>query len=193
MEERPPSISDWAEVRGSEVHGRGMFAVKDIPDGEYIIEYLGERIDKEESDRRGNALYDESQETGGAQVYLFTLDENWDLDGNFGWNTARLVNHSCEPNCEAQIDDELRIWLTAIRDIDCGEELSFNYGFGIEDYERHPCLCGNRKCVGYIVSEDCWPELRRIVKKKKAKEERKAAKEKARKRKKEEKKKNKFS
>ena len=60
MEERSPSRSDCAEVRGSEVHGRGMFAVKDIPEGEYIIEYLGERIDKEESDRRGNALYDES-------------------------------------------------------------------------------------------------------------------------------------
>jgi SET domain-containing protein len=193
MEERSPSRSDWAEVRGSEVHGRGMFAVKDISEGEHIIEYLGERIDKEESDRRGNALYDESQETGGAQVYLFTLDESWDLDGNFEWNTARLVNHSCEFNCEAQIDDELRIWLTAVRDIKCDEELSFNYGFGIDDYERHPCLCGSRKCVGYIVTEGCWPELRRIIKKKKAKEERKAAKEKAKKRKNEEKKKKKFS
>ena len=61
----------------------GMFATQDIPEGQSIIQYLGERIDKEESDRRGNALFDESQKTGGAQVYLFTLDENWDLDGNF--------------------------------------------------------------------------------------------------------------
>jgi hypothetical protein len=56
MEERPHSTSEWAEVKGSSVHGRGMFAVKDIPEGESIIEYLGERIDKEESDRRGNAF-----------------------------------------------------------------------------------------------------------------------------------------
>ncbi|MBV64242.1 MAG: SET domain-containing protein-lysine N-methyltransferase, partial [Rickettsiales bacterium] len=79
MEERPHSKSEWAEVRGSTVHGRGMFAIKDIPEGESIIEYLGERINKEESDRRGNALFDESQVTGGAQVYLFTIDDNWDL------------------------------------------------------------------------------------------------------------------
>ena len=117
MEDRPHSTSEWAKVEGSTVHGRGMFATQDIPEGQSIIQYLGERIDKEESDRRGNALFDESQKTGGAQVYLFTLDENWDLDGNFEWNTARLVNHSCNPNCEAQIDDDLNIWLVAVRDI----------------------------------------------------------------------------
>ena len=132
MEDRPHSTSEWAKVEGSTVHGRGMFATQDIPEGQSIIQYLGERIDKEESDRRGNALFDESQKTGGAQVYLFTLDENWDLDGNFEWNTARLVNHSCNPNCEAQIDDDLNIWLVAVRDIENGEELSFNYGFGLD-------------------------------------------------------------
>ena len=137
MEERPHSKSEWAEIRGSTVHGRGMFAIKDIPEGESIIEYLGERINKEESDRRGNALFDESQVTGGAQVYLFTIDDNWDLDGNFDWNTARLVNHSCDPNCEAQIDDDLRIWLVAVKDILKGDELSFNYGFGLDDSLNH--------------------------------------------------------
>lgn len=181
MEEKNPSKSEWAEVRGSEVHGRGMFATREIPIGEWIIEYLGERIDKVESDRRGNALYDESQESGGAQVCLFTLDETWDLDGNFEWNTARLVNHSCEPNCEAQIDEDLRIWLVALRDIRAGEELLFNYGFDIENYQNHPCRCGSGKCVGFIVAEECWPKLRRKVEKKRVKEERKAAREKAKK------------
>ena len=68
MEDRPHSTSEWAKVEGSTVHGRGMFATQDIPEGQSIIQYLGERIDKEESDRRGNALFDESQKTGGAQV-----------------------------------------------------------------------------------------------------------------------------
>ena len=180
MEDRPHSTSEWAKVEGSTVHGRGMFATQDIPEGQSIIQYLGERIDKEESDRRGNALFDESQKTGGAQVYLFTLDENWDLDGNFEWNTARLVNHSCNPNCEAQIDDDLNIWLVAVRDIENGEELSFNYGFGLDDYEDHPCRCGSKNCIGYIIADDYRPELRRILKKKKIKAEKKAAKERAR-------------
>ena len=83
--------SELAEVRGSIVHGRGMFATQNIPESTEIIEYLGERIDKEESNRRGHALFDESKETGGAQVYLFTLDDEWDLDGNFEWNTARQL------------------------------------------------------------------------------------------------------
>ncbi|MFP6872230.1 MAG: SET domain-containing protein-lysine N-methyltransferase [Verrucomicrobiales bacterium] len=170
-----PTKSDWAEVSSSIVHGQGMFAVKDISEGTEVIEYFGERIDKEESVQRGHALLDESQDTGGAQVYLFTLDDTWDLDGNFDWNTARLVNHSCDPNCEAQIDKDLRIWLVALRDIEKGEELSFNYGFDLEDYQKHPCRCGSRKCVGYIAGEDYWPKLRRKLKKKKAKTERKAA------------------
>ena len=178
-----PTTSKWAEVRGSDVHGRGMFASKSIPEGTEIIEYRGERIDKEESDRRGHALMDEAQETGGAQVYLFTLDDEWDLDGSMDWNTARLINHSCDPNCEAQIDDDLHIWLVATRDIEKGEELSFNYGFDLEDYERHPCRCPSKKCVGYIAGEEYWPELRRKLKKKKAKAEKKAAKDRARKKK----------
>ena len=168
--------SELAEVRGSIVHGRGMFATQNIPESAEIIEYLGERIDKEESNRRGHALFDESKETGGAQVYLFTLDDEWDLDGNFEWNTARLVNHSCEPNCEAQIDEELKIWLVALRDISEGEELSFNYGFDLEDYAKHPCRCGSENCMGYIVGEEYWPKLKKKLKKKKAKAKRKAEK-----------------
>ena len=173
---KKPTTSKWAEVRGSGVHGRGMFATRDIPEETEIIEYLGERIDKEESERRGNALFEEAEKSGGARVYMFTLDDTWDLDGHVEYNTARLVNHSCDPNCEAQIDDDLRIWLVANREIKEGEELSFNYGFDTEDYKNHPCHCGSDNCVGYIVGEDYWPELKKKLKKKRAKAERKAKK-----------------
>lgn len=181
---KKPSTSKWAEVRGSIVHGRGMFATRDIPEGTEIIEYLGERVDKDESERRGNSLFEEAEETGGAKVYMFTLDETWDLDGNVEWNTARLVNHSCAPNCEAQIDDDLKVWLVATKDIKKEQELCFNYGFDAEDYASHPCLCGSKRCIGYIVGEDYWPDLKRKLKKKKAKAEKAAAKEKAKKKKK---------
>ena len=176
MSNEKPTTSKWAEVRGSEVHGRGMFATRAIPDETEIIEYRGERIDKEESERRGQELFEEGEKTGGARVYMFTLDETWDLDGNVEWNTARLINHSCDPNCEAQIDDDLRVWLVATRKISKGEELTFNYGFDTEDYENHPCCCAADNCVGYIVGEDYWGDLKKKLKKKRAKAERKAKK-----------------
>ncbi|MEO0416123.1 MAG: SET domain-containing protein-lysine N-methyltransferase [Verrucomicrobiota bacterium] len=158
--------SEWCEVRRSSIHGRGVFATADIPNETYIIEYLGEKVDKDESDRRGWAQLDKSKETGEAGVYIFTLDDDWDIDGNVPENAARLINHSCEPNCEAYICDGA-IWICSIKDIEEGEELYFNYGFDLENYEDHPCLCGAACCPGFIAGEEYWPELRRLLKRKK--------------------------
>lgn len=160
--------SDLCEVRNSEIHGRGVYATTFIPKDEKIIEYVGEIIDKDESDDRGNAQHEHAQKTGDAAVYIFTLSKNYDLDGNVPWNTARLINHSCDPNCEAWIDDH-RIFIHALRDIQPGEELSFDYGFDIDCFEEHPCRCGKPKCVGYIVSQEQWPELKKRLKEKEAK------------------------
>jgi len=150
--------SNLCEVRGSVIHGRGVYATTFIPKDEKIIEYVGEIIDKEESDARGTRQHEHAQQTGDAAVYIFTLSKNYDLDGNVPWNTARLINHSCDPNCEAWIDDH-RIFIHALRDIHPGEELTFDYGFDIDCFEEHPCRCGKPQCVGYIVSRDQWPEL----------------------------------
>ncbi|MFZ9936518.1 MAG: SET domain-containing protein [Luteolibacter sp.] len=150
--------SRFCEVRGSEIHGRGVYATCFIPKGERIIEYVGERIDKRESEKRGNAQHRKSLENGDAAVYIFTLSRNYDLDGNVPWNTARLINHSCAPNCEAWIEGR-RIFIHALHDINEGEELTFDYGFDVECYEDHPCRCGKPDCVGYIVSRSQWPDL----------------------------------
>ena len=150
--------SEYCEARSSEIHGTGVYAIKDIPVGKKIIEYLGERIDKEESERRANAQMEHAEKTGDAAVYIFSLNKKWDIDGNTPWNTARLLNHSCDPNCEAWIEEK-QIFLYSLRDIADGEELTFDYGFDIENYEDHPCLCGSDKCVGYIVGRDFWEEL----------------------------------
>ena len=151
--------SEYCEVRNSDIHGSGVYASKPIPSGERVIEYLGEKIDKEESERRANLQMEHAEKTGDAAVYIFTLNKKWDIDGDVPWNTARLLNHSCDPNCEAWIEEK-QIFLYALRDIKKGEELTFDYGFDIENFEDHPCLCGSEKCVGYIVSRDQWPELR---------------------------------
>ncbi len=163
--------SKWCEVRESGIHGRGLFARKKIPAETYIIEYVGEKIDKDTANERGWAQMDHAKETGDAAVYIFTLDDKWDIDGNVPENAARLINHSCDPNCEAFIDED-SIWIAALRDIKKNEELFFNYGFDLENYKEHPCGCGSRKCVGYIAGEEYWPELLKKLKKKRAKKKR---------------------
>jgi len=160
--------SKWCEVRHSGIHGRGLFAKKRIPQGTNIIEYVGEKIDKEESNRRGWARIDYAKKTGDAAVYIFTLDDEYDIDGDIPTNSARLINHSCEPNCEAWIEDG-SIWIGAGRDIEKGEELFYNYGFDLESWEDHPCYCGSKRCVGYIAGKEYWPELKKRIAAKNAK------------------------
>lgn len=160
--------SDWCEIRSSPIHGRGLFAIRDIPEGMRIIEYVGEKITKAESNRRGWAQFEKAQQTGEAGVYLFTLNKRHDIDGDVPYNAARLINHSCDPNCESQIIRG-HIWILALREIRKGEELFFNYGFDLECYEDHPCGCGSDRCVGYIAGEEYWKELKKILKKKQAK------------------------
>jgi uncharacterized protein len=76
------------------------------------------------------------------------------------WNPARFINHSCMPNCEASIEDG-RIWITALRDIEPGDELTFNYGYDLDDYKGYPCRCGTSECVGFIVAEEFFDHVRR--------------------------------
>lgn len=155
--------SKYCEVRGSAIHGRGVYATGFIPKETKIIEYVGELVDKEESGRRGISQHDKSRETGDAAVYIFTLSRNYDIDGNVPWNTARLINHSCRPNCEAWIEGR-KIFIHSLCDIDAGDELTFDYGFDVDCYEDHPCLCGKEGCVGYIVSRGQWAELEERLK-----------------------------
>lgn len=156
-------LSDWVEVRRSGIHGRGVFAKKRIPNQTRIIQYVGELIDKDESNKRGWEQMERHQETGEAAVYIFNLDEEWDVDGNTPQNSARLINHGCDHNCEAYIDeDEGEIWIWSTEDIKKDDELLFNYGFDLENWEDHPCICGADCCPGYIAGRDFWPELERL-------------------------------
>ncbi len=165
-----PVTSIWCEVRESSIHGRGLYATRRIPDDTRILPYVGEKIDKDESDRRGWERMERSQVTGEASVYIFTLNDDFDIDGSCEENIARLINHSCRPNCAAYVDeDENEIWIWATRTIAKGEELLFNYGFDLENFEDHPCHCGASNCVGYIAGEEYWPELKRILRARKKK------------------------
>jgi SET domain-containing protein len=145
-----PTRTPWAKVRGSKIHGRGMFANKAIPKGTRVIEYTGERITKAEGWRRELARQERAKRGRDGCIYIFELNTKVDIDGSVLWNTARYINHSCDPNCESQVVRG-RVWIVAIRDIKPGEELSYDYYYDYDHYHEHPCRCGARNCAGYIV------------------------------------------
>lgn len=162
------TTSQYIEVRKSGIHNRGVFAIKNIPAGTEIIEYVGEKITKRESDIRGEQVLKRSKDdlTKGA-VYIFELNKRYDIDGNVAWNTAGIINHSCDPNCEA-VNIGGHIWVCARRDIIKGEELTYNYGYSLDNWWEHPCRCGSANCVGYILAEEYWPDLKREISKRTA-------------------------
>ena len=67
----------------------------------------------------------------GKAIYLFNLNKKYDLDGDFKFNTARLINHSCDPNCEV-FGSGLKVWVYAMKNIKEGDELSYDYGFSFD-------------------------------------------------------------
>ena len=120
--------------------GRGLYAKKNIKKGTKIINYIGKIITNKQVDESDK--YD-----NGKPIYLFTLNKRYTLDGDFSWNTAGLINHSCDPN--SQYDGKgLKIWITAITNINKGEEITCDYGFGFdEDYKQFPCKCRAKKLL----------------------------------------------
>lgn len=152
------------EVRESEIHGRGLYATNDIKEGTKIIQYVGEKITKKESNKRALEWEEQARETGDGLVYIFELDDDYDIDGRIGDNPARYMNHSCDGNSEA-LNTDGEIWIIAIEDIDEGDELVYDYGYDMEHFMDHPCLCGSDNCIGYIVREDQRRKVRKLLKK----------------------------
>ena len=134
------------KIKKSNIDNRGLYAAKNIKAGTIVIHYKGKLITKKETEK--NPKYDNDK-----AIYLFNLNSRYDLDGDFANNTARLINHSCSPNCE--VDGKgLKLWIYALKDIKKGEELSYDYGFGYdENYKDFVCKCRAKNCCGYIVRE----------------------------------------
>jgi SET domain-containing protein len=151
---RPPKagpVNEWMELRDSPIHGLGAFALQDIPKGQRIIEYVGEKISNAEADRR----YDDDTMKS-HHTFLFILNSKQCLDATYEGNESRFINHSCDPNAEAFIPRG-RIWIEAIKPIPKGTEIAYDYGYEddpkytIEDYKRYGCRCGAKNCRGTIV------------------------------------------
>jgi SET domain-containing protein len=119
--------NEYVTVKKSNIHGKGCFAKKDIEEGTYIIQYKGEKITKREAEIRGE------RDNKRGTVYLFNLNKRYDIDGWVNGNEAKYINHSSTPNCEAVNVSGKEIWIVGIRDIKKGEELTYDYGFELED------------------------------------------------------------
>ena len=138
------------KIKKSNIDKRGLYATKNIKIGTRIIQYKGKIVKNKEVET--NPKFDNSKD-----IYLFDLNKKYSLDGAFGWNTARLINHSCNPNCEVEVKG-YNIWIKAIKKIEKDEELNYDYGFSYDsDYKQFPCKCRSKNCCGYIVkSESRW-------------------------------------
>ena len=130
----------------SKISNKGLVATKDIKIDKKIIEYKGRLISKKETE--SNDKFDNDK-----HIYLFNINKKYDLDGVYKYNTARLINHSCNPNCEVTGKDT-KLWISSIKNIKKGEELSYDYGFGFDEfYKDFPCKCRSSNCCGYIIRE----------------------------------------
>ena len=140
------------EIRASPIQGLGAFATEPIPRGTRLIEYVGERLSPDEADRR----YPDTDERH--HTYLFAIDDDVVIDAAVNGNEARFINHSCEPNCDAVIDEQ-RIFIESIRDVAVGEELTYDYAYVLDERHtpaakrRYPCTCGAPRCRGTILAK----------------------------------------
>ena len=139
-------------IRRSRIAGHGAIATRRIRKGQRIIEYVGEIISQEESDRR----YPDGENEDNHHTFLFEIDDKKVIDASYDGNEARFINHACQPNCEA-VDEEGRIFIFARKNIQPGVELTYDYNYprergdGPDDEAQYPCHCGSKRCRGTIM------------------------------------------
>jgi SET domain-containing protein len=151
----------WFHVRRSSVHGLGVFAARRIRKGTRIVEYLGERVSHREADRRY-----ERRSSRDSHTFLFVVDRGVVIDAGLNGNEARFINHGCDPNCES-VTEERRVFVEAIRTIQPGEELSYDYSIK-RDRDDPPdidavyaCRCRAQDCRGTMLRGPTRPRPRR--------------------------------
>lgn len=144
-------------LRRSPIHGNGVFALRDLPAEKELIEYRGQRMTHAEADAH------HAGDADSGHTFLFTLNEHYVIDGARKGSIARWINHSCDPNCEAVLEEDPgnpagdRVIIQSMRPIRAGEELTYDYGITLD--EPHTarlkkiwiCLCGSPKCTGTLL------------------------------------------
>jgi hypothetical protein len=141
------------KTKTSKISGRGGFAIRPIKKGERLMEYLGERVTHAVADSRYDDYAQKRHHT-----FLFAVNRSVVIDGAVNGNEARFVNHSCDPNCEGTIE-KARVFIEAIRDIEPGEELVYDYAYtrdgsetADDEFRVYGCQCGSPQCRGTILA-----------------------------------------
>ena len=157
-----PQDNRRIQTRRSGVHGKGVYALADLAEGETIIEYKGEVISWKEALRRHP-----HDPTDPNHTFYFHIDEKHVIDGKQGGNSSRWINHSCKPNCEAD-EDGGRVFIKALRNIKAGRELFYDYGLIIDSHYTtklladYPCWCGAKKCRGTLLAPKDKPKAKEV-------------------------------
>ena len=147
-----PSGGRRIQVRRSGVHGKGVFALQAIPAGERIIEYTGRILSWKQAQRLHPHDPDDPNHT-----FYFHIDDGHVIDAKVGGNASRWINHACEPNCEAD-EEEGRVFIKALRELQPGEELFYDYGLVIDERytpalkKQYECRCGSPSCRGTMLA-----------------------------------------
>jgi SET domain-containing protein len=137
-------------TRPSPIAGLGLFAKRDFRPGERVAPYSGPTTAEPPKSGRGDKVF-----------ALEIAPGRW-LDGAAADNPARHANHACHPNAELiWHETESAAWLTALRPIAAGEEITFDYGFSLAESLFQPCACGAPDCVGRIIATPLRAALRR--------------------------------
>lgn len=126
--------------RRSPIAGWGVYAGQQITKNSRIIDYAGEKISTTEADRR------ETRHQAAGRIWCFTINRRWARDASVGGNWARFINHTCTPNCYVEIAGHT-IWIRAARNIERGEELSYDYNTGGEAGLRCQCRPGCKTVI----------------------------------------------
>jgi SET domain-containing protein len=147
-------------VKSSSLHGAGVYTTAAVKKGTRVLEYTGPRLTAKACD----GMYSDTEVT-----YLFAMDDGDTIIDGFGM--AAFVNHTCDPNCETdQIDN--RIWIIALRDIEAGEELTYDYNlFDGDAGEKAPCYCGLKRCRRTMFSEEEVARQKKILRQRKKRRE----------------------
>ncbi|KRX06218.1 Zinc finger, FYVE/PHD-type [Pseudocohnilembus persalinus] len=135
-------------VAPSQIHKYGLFTKKKFEKDEIVIEYVGEKIRNVVADSR--EIFYEQQ--GFGDCYLFRANRQFVIDATFRGNEARYLNHSCDPTCSSiilEINQDPKIIIYAKREIEIGEEITYDYHFEAET-EKLKCTCGAENCQGIL-------------------------------------------
>ena len=149
---QPRAPRQRIQARRSGVHGKGVFALVDLAEGETLIEYTGEIIDWEEALERHPHDPKDPHHT-----FYFHVDGGRVIDAKYGGNSSRWINHSCDPNCVAD-EENGRVFIRALRNIPAGSELFYDYGLTIDEpytkklKAQFPCWCGSANCRGTLLA-----------------------------------------